>query len=153
MNIERALSENPDFRLFTPAERAALAEAMVERRVRMGVELIQEGKLDEDLYVILSGQVEVTRHTVSAGGVRVMGTLGPGSLIGLVSLIVPGPRSSTCTAVTDLVVGVLPKSAFSLIFAASSGFSLRFRYVVARQIARDLRRLGDDMRAGTPAQG
>lgn len=151
MNIERALLENPDFRLLRPEERSAIADAMVERKVRAGVELIREGGEDSDLYVILSGRVEVTRRPLSLTEVTRLGELGPGSLIGLVSLVTPGPRSSTCTAATDVVVGVLPRSAFNMLYTTSSGFSLRFRTIVAKQIARDLRRLGETIRAAEPA--
>lgn len=151
MKIERAMAENPDFWILSADQRAALADAFVERRVRKGVELIEEGKADDDPYLIVSGEVEVSRRPQSASQVSVFGTLGPGAFLGLLSRVAPGPRAATVTALTDLVVAVLPASAFTLLYSTSSSFSVRFRYVAARQLARDLHRTGEAIRAGAPA--
>lgn len=153
MNLSRAVAENPDLRVLTAAERESLAQAMNERRVPAGTELIQQGSSDRDLYLVLSGRLDVRRRPAPDEEDQAIGTLGPGSLVGLVSLLTPGPRSGSCVATTDCVVAVLPYGAFSLLYATGSGFSLRFRYLVARQIARDLHRRSELLRAADPAVG
>lgn len=147
MSIEQVLLQSEAFRGLHADEIADLASAMTEKRFRAGSALVVEGAQDRDLYVILSGEVAVTRTPVARGAATRLGTLGAGDLLGLVSLLDPGPRSSTCTAVTDVVAAVLPLTAFTLLYHSSSGFSARFRYVVAQQVARDLQRLTDTLHA------
>ena len=141
MNIERALLENPALRVLRPAEISALADAMTIRRVKAGTEIIVEGARDQDLYVVMEGVISMHRRPTEQGELTELGELGPGAMIGLVALLDPGPRSTTCTAKTDVVLAVLPYSAFSLLYRTSTGFSVRFRFAAACQVSDDLIRL------------
>jgi CRP/FNR family cyclic AMP-dependent transcriptional regulator len=59
--------------------------------------IIEEGALQEDLYVVISGRLEV-RAKQEDGTEIVIATVGPGETLGEISLFVPGPAAATVTA-------------------------------------------------------
>lgn len=66
---------------------------------RAGDTIISEGEVGGTAYLINSGSVKVT---VGEGGkARKLAELGAGDVFGEMSLIDPGPRSATVTALTD----------------------------------------------------
>jgi CRP-like cAMP-binding protein len=62
-----------------------------------GVTIIEEGSMQEDLYVVISGRLEV-RAKQDDGSEIVLATVGPGETLGEISLFVPGPAAATVTA-------------------------------------------------------
>jgi CRP/FNR family cyclic AMP-dependent transcriptional regulator len=68
---------------------------------RAGDTIISEGEVGGTAYLINSGSVKVT---VGEGAkVQKLAELGTGDVFGEMSLIDPGPRSATVTALTDCV--------------------------------------------------
>jgi CRP-like cAMP-binding protein len=83
-------------------EQLAEIERMAERlRVLEGEVILREGRLGRELYVILEGNVVVTR----AG--RSIAERGPGDYFGELAAIDAAPRSATVTAKTDLDVLII----------------------------------------------
>jgi CRP-like cAMP-binding protein len=67
---------------------------------KAGDPVINEGDAGETAFYIVDGSVEVS---IGLGKKeRTVGTLGAGEVFGEMSLIVPGPRSATVRAATDL---------------------------------------------------
>lgn len=74
----------------------ALVDRLAERvDVAAGKQLLREGALGHEFYVLLSGKAEVTR-----GGVSVA-VLGPGDHVGELALLDPQPRNATVTMTAD----------------------------------------------------
>lgn len=71
---------------------AAVARRALEVDVPAGAPLIEEGALDDHLFVLVEGSLRVHR------GDRVLATLGPGASVGELAALVPEPRSATVTA-------------------------------------------------------
>lgn len=70
--------------------------------VRAGRVLLKEGDPGREFFVIIDGQIEVTKEG------RHLRTMGAGEFLGDIALVVERPRTATATAVTDsrlLVVG------------------------------------------------
>ena len=68
----------------------------VARVVRVGA----EGDRGERLYIITDGKMKLG-HTSKDGRESLLAVLGPGELLGELSLFDPGPRTATATALTE----------------------------------------------------
>lgn len=82
----------------------AMRERMDELTFRRGEEIFREGAPGDRLYVIGSGKVKLG-HTAPDGREHLLAILGPGEILGEVSLYDPGPRTATATALatTELI--------------------------------------------------
>jgi len=103
--------------------------------VPAGELLIREDDGGRDMYVLLSGQAEVTRHEVR------LALLGPGDVFGEMALVSGEPRSATVRAVSPLTAARLTRESFEqlalrhpmivqrLLRALLSGLSVRLHDV------------------------
>ena len=87
-------------------ELGRIAKACDEIDVKAGKELIREGELGRELFLIRSGEAQVKRKG------RKVATLGPGGYFGELSLLSRLPRNSTITASTDMELLVLGSREF-----------------------------------------
>ncbi len=105
-----------------------------------GHTLFHEGEAGDRLYVVVSGKVKLGR-TSSDGRENLVTVLGPGEMLGELSLFDPGPRSLSATAVSDSELAGLGH--------ADLAAFLNGRPEVARQLlqalARRLRRTNDTL--------
>ena len=61
--------------------------------------ILREGEESSDAYIILEGEVEVTKNS------RVLATLGENSIFGEIALVDQRPRTATCKAKTNVKLG------------------------------------------------
>lgn len=73
-----------------------------------GEVLFREGDPADVAYSVVSGQVRVERH--SADGLRLLGDLGPGEIVGELAILTSAPRSATIHALEPTVLRVLPRA-------------------------------------------
>ncbi|GAB2480025.1 Crp/Fnr family transcriptional regulator [Jatrophihabitans fulvus] len=98
------------FRGVDPPALAALDEVAFVRRLARGQVLFVEGEPADHLVLIRAGSLKV--HLVSAqGSDLLLALLGPGAVLGDVSLIDAGPRSAGATALTDAELLAVPSDA------------------------------------------
>ena len=81
----------------------AVRERMQESTYRRGEEVFREGSPGDRLYVIGAGKVKLG-HTAPDGREHLLAILGPGEILGEVSLYDPGPRTATATALAKTIV-------------------------------------------------
>lgn len=74
--------------------------AMQKRRYHVGERLFQEGQIGKAVFIVRSGQVELTRET-NDGKNRVLGKLGPGQIFGEMALLEQLPRTASATVIED----------------------------------------------------
>ncbi len=86
----------PLFDLLSPAELQVLAELAVPRRFEAGQVIFAEGEVGDSLYLLLEGEVEVTRHEGGAPLAR----LAPPAAFGEMALVDREHRSATVRART-----------------------------------------------------
>lgn len=79
---------------------AALRASMDSVHLNKGQILFHEGDRGERLYIITDGKMKLG-HTSTDGRESLLAVLGPGELLGELSLFDPGPRTATATALTD----------------------------------------------------
>src|SRR5258707_11564396 len=83
-----------------------LTKACQERTYKAGSTLIKQGDTGVGLYVIISGTVRITQANNPDKAEGDLGTAGPGSILGEISLLDVLPRSATVTAL-DVVSALL----------------------------------------------
>lgn len=81
---------------------------------RDGDVLCHEGRLGREAFVILSGEVEVSR------GANHLATLGAGALVGEQALLGEGRRNATVTAAGDVTALVMSTQEFASVLAEPS---------------------------------
>ncbi len=93
-----------------------MAEASSIQQFEPGQVIIRENTPGDSAYIVLSGQVEVTKRI--EGQPVVLVRLGPGSIFGEMSLLDGSPRSATATAMETTRVSVIDARRFQAIMQA-----------------------------------
>src|SRR5690606_30309714 len=95
------LRRNPLFAALDDEQAAELRASMSEVTLARGDSLFHEGDPGDRLYVVTEGKVKLHR-TSPDGRENMLAVVGPGELIGELSLFDPGPRTATATALTEV---------------------------------------------------
>lgn len=96
----------PLFAGCTKKELERLARAGDEVDMKAGSLLADQGQTGREAFVILAGSVSVRRNG------RKVATLGPGAIVGELSLLDHGPRTATVTCDTDTKVFAISQRHF-----------------------------------------
>jgi signal transduction histidine kinase len=107
----------------TPAEVEELIATSKINNYATGAILCRENNIEQTFYMILDGEVEVSKVVDSAES-RLLKTLGAGDFFGEMALIHNAPRAATVTAKTPLVVLELNKESFDRVLHHSSSIAL-----------------------------
>lgn len=86
---------NPIFKNLTKAELDYLFQSAKTRVFEKREILIHEGDLDQEIYVIIDGQVDLSKASGLPEEIIPLTTLGAGSVIGEIAVITNNPRSAT----------------------------------------------------------
>ncbi len=115
---------------------AWIIETGQERRVPAQTAITEEGVRPESVYLVLRGLLQVA---VASGGARPLAVLGPGELIGEVSLLEDRPASATVKAVESSVLLAIPREALGAKLVTEPRFAARWYRAFALILARRLR--------------
>lgn len=96
----------------------------------IGAVIIEEGTHSEEMYVVVSGELAVTK--MSAGREVELGRIGPGDVVGEIALLDEAPRTATVTAVVPTHAIRVPVSAFEDLLSDSRVVRRMFRTVTSR---------------------
>lgn len=96
--------------------------------------LCLEGRVEDIFYVILAGEVLVTKEINSIDN-RLLKQLNPGDFFGEMGLIHDAPRAATVTTISNVTVLEIDKEAFKEVLQESSMVSL----AMVREVSRRLR--------------
>lgn len=122
--ICRILQEFPLFRSLTPRVLSQVADRMELQQFEAGKEIIRQGEIGREFFVIARGDVEV----IVDG--KVVNILGRGSFFGEVSLIKEQPRNATVRSKSNAICFVLAKEDFQSVLNASASFEQELRQVI-----------------------
>jgi CRP/FNR family cyclic AMP-dependent transcriptional regulator len=139
MNFLEFLQSVPAFSEMNNDELEALERAMVLRDYAADHEFVREDEPGNDLFLVVEGEVSVSRRKREQHGAVELERLHPGDLFGLMALIDHSARTATCKASGPVRAASLPRSAFDLLYTANSPLAHHFLKIVARQLGRDLR--------------
>jgi signal transduction histidine kinase len=118
-----------------------------------GTVLCREDQIEHVFYMILEGEVEVTK-VINNSEKRLLKTLQPGDFFGEMGLIHNAPRAATVTAKSDVIVLELDKEAFDTVLHRSSSVSLAMVREISKRLRQNDEMAIDDLRlrAGELAQ-
>ncbi len=131
------LSDVPALRRHSLADLEALAAVADAQEFAKGAVLCKEGQPGDCCYLILSGDVEVSK-TMDAQRKRVA-ILGPGDFVGQLALVDGAPRSASVVVRYPVKALVLTCESFIALLAARTSVALRLQKQVAIAIVRQLR--------------
>jgi CRP/FNR family cyclic AMP-dependent transcriptional regulator len=122
-------------------EARVVVDAMRPLHLLADTLLFEEGDaVDNDYMVlVLDGQLRVVSSNGVAGDEVVISVIGPGSLVGEMGVIDGGPRSASCTALTDVKLGVLSRTSLLELVETHPGAAARLMLGVAKGLAERLR--------------
>jgi putative ABC transport system ATP-binding protein len=118
------LQQYPLFKELTPSVLAGVADRMSLKRFSDGTDIVRQGEIGTDFYVIAQGMVEVN----SSG--KVLSHLGAGQFFGEVALLTEQPRNATVKAIGDVACFLLNKEDFQAVVSASESFEQQLRRVL-----------------------
>ncbi|RLE24499.1 MAG: hypothetical protein DRJ50_04565 [Actinobacteria bacterium] len=101
-----SLKNVPLFSACTKKELEKVAKASDEITMTAGTLVVDQGQTGREAFVVLDGNVTVKRNN------RKIATLGPGSVVGELSLLDHGPRTATAVCETDCTLLVIDQRRF-----------------------------------------
>ncbi|HET7714975.1 MAG TPA: cyclic nucleotide-binding domain-containing protein [Bauldia sp.] len=131
MDAREVIAANPFFaEVLGDTEIDMLAGRALKRDYGHGLELVREDDSGSSLFIVVSGQVDVIAG--GQGGKRIA-RLGPGAVVGEMSLMTGARRSATVIAATDVTVLEVTKAALAPVFEASPELIGRFAAVLRKR--------------------
>lgn len=143
-------------RAFPGIKPAEIEEVIASSNVRSyapGTVLCYENEVEGRFYMILEGEVEVTK-VINNTDKRLLKTLGPGDFFGEMALIHNAPRAATVTAKSALTTLELEKAAFDRVLHNSSSIAMAMVSEISSRLRLNDQMAVDDLRlrAGELAQ-
>ena len=123
-------------RTLSGAELDAIAAIVETRNVAAGKDLFREGDPGDGLFLVISGEINVTKR--APGGEHLLARLGPGGVLGEMSLVTADVRSATGRAIVESRVLRLPVQGFRLLLQGGSTAALKIAAAIAEVLARRL---------------
>ena len=127
------LDDSPLFDRLTPRVKRALISAAATRRVTAGDRVLVTGELNESLFIVLEGEVDVVLPGLDVPHVR----LGPGECVGELSILDGQPVSADVVAAEPTVLLQLDQIQVWSLIDASAAFARNLLRVLARRVRND----------------
>jgi len=141
----------PIFIGMSEAETNAIIETMRPTELTRGEVLFHEGEPGDRLYVLSSGKIKLGRRAPD-GRENLLAVLGPGEMLGELSLFDPGPRTATASSVADSVVWELGHQALVDWIAAHPQVATHLLSALAARLRRTNEALGDLVFSDVPGR-
>lgn len=136
--LHERLAEVSLFQGLTPHELDVIVDLAEERRFDAGARLFTEGDPVDALWIILAGDVEIAKAN------KLLAEMGPGAVIGELSLLRSMPRrSATVSAICPVEALRVPVTGFQKLLQQSNVAALKVVANVARQMAERLDALNE----------
>lgn len=122
------LASLPLFSACSKRELQRIARAGDEVTVEAGKELVDQGDIGREAFVILSGTASVRRNG------RKIATLGAGDPFGELALLDHGPRTASVVAESELRLFVLTARRFNAVLDEAPGLSRKLLAALASRV-------------------
>lgn len=145
------ISQVPLFEGLDGAQQNSLRSKMGQTTLRRGEVLFEEGEPGNRLYIITEGKVKLG-HTSMDGRENLLAVLGPGEIIGELTLFDPGPRSTTATAVSPVTLLHLDHADLNAILDTNPTMGKHMLRALARRLRRTNESLADLVFSDVPGR-
>lgn len=135
-------------RAFPGIQLQEIEELIANSQVRTysaGTVLCRENAIEDRFYMILEGEVEVTKN-INNHETRLLKTLSPGDFFGEMALIHNAPRAATVTAKTELTTLELDKSGFDRVLHNSSSIAMAMVSEISNRLRANDQMAVEDLR-------
>lgn len=148
---DQFISRVPLFAGLNEEQYAALASRTGGVSLRRGEVLFEEGDPGDRLFIITEGKVKLG-HTSPDGRESLLAILGPGEIIGELTLFDPGPRSTTATAVSPVSLLSLDHQALMDILDVNPSLAKHMLRALAQRLRRTNESLSDLVFSDVPGR-
>lgn len=139
-----ALQDNELCRSLTTEQRDNLRSVLVGRTLDPNDKLFSEGDEGDELYMVLSGEIEIRLPTTKHHYKR-LATCEPGSFFGELALLKPGPRVADAVATHKTEIMILSRSALDELCKTHPDTSIQLLMTLAKIQVEYLRWSTDEM--------
>jgi CRP-like cAMP-binding protein len=130
---------------------AAVRGAMVSTSVRRGEVLFREGEPGDRFWVIAAGKVKLG-HAAPDGRESLLAVLGPGEIVGELSVYDPGPRTATATVLAPSTFLELEHTKFLELLQQHPGLSRQLLRSLAQRLRKTNAALADLVFSDVPGR-
>jgi CRP-like cAMP-binding protein len=141
-----ALCQTPLFASLSPSECEELVELGEIVEFQPGETVLQQGKTDQNLYVLLDGDCEVVKRGVAevvSGDSLVLATLAPSSSFGEMSFFDAAPHSASVRAKTRVVLFALSRAKFDVLVGRQSSAAFKLACNTVASLSNRLREMNE----------
>ncbi len=139
------LKKFPALKRFPENELRVLAQNMEESRYKAGRTIVRQGSEGSTCFFVLFGKVQVLKELESGGDI-LLATVGPGSVLGQVSLLDGEPRSATCKALENTIVLELRRERYLELYQNRELVALRFQHLLSVSVFKQIREANERVR-------
>ncbi|MDQ2694223.1 MAG: cyclic nucleotide-binding domain-containing protein [Pseudomonadota bacterium] len=136
------LHSAPALAKFRPQELQLLEQIMILDDYPDGHEFISEYRTNDQVFLIVGGEVVATHQRAHLRGLDEFDRLGPGELFGLLSLLDRRLPWATFRANGPVTAASLPIQAVELLFRTNARIGYLFQHLIALQLAHNVRDTG-----------
>jgi CRP-like cAMP-binding protein len=151
MSGDEAVLSAPIFSGLDADEARRVIDSLIAVHVPRGDVLFHEGEPGDSLYVIRTGKVKLGLRS-SDGRENLLAVLGPGELLGELSLFDPGLRTATATAVTEVEVLQMGHDELARWLATTPAVAEHLLRALARRMRRTNEALADLVFSDVPGR-
>jgi CRP/FNR family transcriptional regulator, cyclic AMP receptor protein len=134
MTLEESLAATTLFGRLNGKQQQRLAKEMTTRRFDSGTVILRQGTSAVALYLILDGEVQISRSPEEGGDAAVLATLGPGDIFGEMALLDDEARSTNVTAVVETTCALLSRWEFQQELRRTPDIAITLLRVLSRRI-------------------
>lgn len=141
-DVDEVLARTGLFQGVGPSGVSALTRQLHRVDFPRGHTLFVEGQPGDRLYIIVSGKVKIARRSPD-GRETLLTVMGPSDMFGELSILDPGPRTSSATTMTDLFALSIDREALRAWMVERPEITARLLRVLARRLRRTIDTLAD----------
>ncbi|HTA20433.1 MAG TPA: cyclic nucleotide-binding domain-containing protein, partial [Polyangia bacterium] len=141
--LKNLLATSPLFRPFNHQQQLDLIRRFDGHEVAAGTVVIREGDAGQGLFVVLAGEVEVSKHQAD-GGELSLARLRAGDVFGEMSLLTQQPTTATVTAARPSTILFLARDYFQRLVEALPAIRQYFEGLAQRRDIETRLAVGDD---------
>ena len=133
------LKKIPLFKNFDFQELTKIMEVIEVHRWGQGELILEENSFGEEMYIILSGHVEVTKENIKIAELK------PGHFFGEMSLIDKTPRSATIRSIDEAKLMVIHKKPLFAVLKKESRVAMKLFWALLQTMSQRLRVTGEEI--------
>ena len=140
--VQDILSRAGIFQGVDPVAVQNLIEQMETVRFPRGTTIFDEGEPGDRLYIITSGKIKLARHAPD-GRENLLTVMGPSDMFGELSIVDPGPRTSSAVCVTEVTAATMNSEMLKQWVGDHPAIAQQLLRVLARRLRRTNANLAD----------